>query len=1075
MLKTATAAAAALLAWNSFATDIDFHSDGRFSIGETEFRILAYNSRWHGIDNRKWLQKQQTSSGDTRTVNGFLLTEGHKAAVKQSITTLPDKRHSLSASVRFESQVELKQLCAELNTPIHKADISIDGVPLAIPEKFDKQILYSGKPRQISVAVLGIYSLLIDNLGELRIQDNRKFNTNTLSLRFGFSPQSGAITQSAIKLEFQLRKSNTTEVDTSSVVNRALRDQVAGDGKGGWTDQGPDNDLAAFTLSNLDVLGIPFSIPNAKDHSRNSIIAVAGGERGGFPLEIRLPVAKYSNMRAVNLLHSSAWTPGGKFGELEFIMADGSRQKLDVSGMNDCGDWVNPRGKDNAHVAWKIERIGSDIGIFASSFPLPKQTVESLVFRITNPRAVWLILGITLSEKPAVFPDSGMRESRITMNKEWIKLDFQNHTIPGSALDFSSLIDAPAGKYGFVTVNDKGTLSFQNAPGKRLRLHGINLCQTANFPPKEEADAIAESFTKMGFNSVRIHHHDNYFPKKDSPGTLDFDPETLDRLDYFFAACKRRGLYITTDFYTSRVFRTGDNIPGSANIHPKSLFPVSEQAMQNWRDFTRKWMTHVNPYTGMSWAEDPALVAVNLVNEDNLTRMWNSSLASRDLYAKHFETWKRANQRPNAKADNGDRDFLRFLCETQNRGLAEMSRFVKEDLKLKAPVTSLNHRYESFLTPMRSHFDLVDNHAYFSHPSFINKNWQLPSAHKQDSAISGMASLPRTMMPTRVSGKPFIVTEYNYCRPNHFRAEGGPLLGAYAALQDWDGVYRFCYSHNIKRIQSPTRATGNFESVNDPLMQLSDRIVASLFLRGDAAPAKKLHSIPVPADPSAPDTQLSFPSQFQVLGLIDRIGSHVVGSPLPDNAVSTGNAPSPDAIDDTNTAQKWKKALDDKIAVSSTGQLTLDANNNTFIVNTPLTEALTLPKGQLSTGGILAVSDADSFQTLAAISLDQLPLKNSRRILIIHLSDIVNSNVTFGDSAHTILKDLGDLPLLLRRARAKVTLSLEPGNTPSLQALNADGKNLGTVQLSQNANTWSFTADNSAIPGGVMAYELTRK
>ena len=43
----------------------------------------------------------------------------------------------------------------------------------------------------------------------------------------------------------------------------------------------------------------------------------------------------------------------------------------------------------------------------------------------------------------------------------------------------------------------------------------------------------------------------------------------------------------------------------------------------------------------------------------------------------------------------------------------------------------------------------------------------------------------------RVAGKPFLCTEYNHPAPNTYSAETFPLLCAFAALQDWDGVFAF--------------------------------------------------------------------------------------------------------------------------------------------------------------------------------------------------------------------------------------------------------------------------------------------
>ena len=39
-------------------------------------------------------------------------------------------------------------------------------------------------------------------------------------------------------------------VDFSSVANMGFADAAAGDGKGGWTDQGPENDLSMFPTGN---------------------------------------------------------------------------------------------------------------------------------------------------------------------------------------------------------------------------------------------------------------------------------------------------------------------------------------------------------------------------------------------------------------------------------------------------------------------------------------------------------------------------------------------------------------------------------------------------------------------------------------------------------------------------------------------------------------------------------------------------------------------------------------------------------------------------------------------------------
>ena len=79
------------------------------------------------------------------------------------------------------------------------------------------------------------------------------------------------------------------------------------------------------------------------------------------------------------------------------------------------------------------------------------------------------------------------------------------------------------------------------------------------------------------------------------------------------------------------------------------------------------------------------------------------------------------------------------------------------------------------------------------------------------------------MMPTLIFGKPFTVTEFNYVCPNRHRAEGGPLIGAYASLQNWDGLFRFSRAPHSAFVvkQQPLDV---FEAANDPLAQLSERL-----------------------------------------------------------------------------------------------------------------------------------------------------------------------------------------------------------------------------------------------------------
>ena len=79
------------------------------------------------------------------------------------------------------------------------------------------------------------------------------------------------------------------------------------------------------------------------------------------------------------------------------------------------------------------------------------------------------------------------------------------------ALNFSYLLDAPAGKYGRVQIKD-GHFFFEN--GKRIRFIGFNFPARANMPDHKTAEALAARLTTMGVNVVRVHAADAYVGEK---------------------------------------------------------------------------------------------------------------------------------------------------------------------------------------------------------------------------------------------------------------------------------------------------------------------------------------------------------------------------------------------------------------------------------------------------------------------------------------------------------------------------------------------------------------------------------
>jgi hypothetical protein len=147
-------------------------------------------------------------------------------------------------------------------------------------------------------------------------------------------------------------------------------------------------------------------------------------------------------------------------------------------------------------------------------------------------------------------------------------------------------------------------------------------------PEKKRAHAHVTRLVGLGYNSIRIHHHEKPILKKNGRAGIEFNREALDRLDYLIAKATEAGIYITTDLFVSRpvAWRAiGENRDGFMTMFEyKSLLVLGHPgAMSDWSRFTRAWLGHVNPYTGRTLTEEPALITLGLVNEGHLGMAWH--------------------------------------------------------------------------------------------------------------------------------------------------------------------------------------------------------------------------------------------------------------------------------------------------------------------------------------------------------------------------------------------------------------------------------------------------------------------
>ena len=238
-------------------------------------------------------------------------------------------------------------------------------------------------------------------------------------------------------------------------------------------------------------------------------------------------------------------------------------------------------------------------------------------------------------------------------------------------------------------MTGEGHFAFRDAPERRIRFFGPNLVGNSSYLDRKTADDFVTKMTRLGYNTVRFHHFENDLLDRNAKDSLTFNPKTLDQFDYLFAELKKRGIYLCLDLYASRALRPGDNIReregrsfGRYDFEIKTLVTLSPSAMANWKEFARRLLTHRNPYTGLTYAEDPALYSLNLVNENPLVSIWNRIPQLVPLFEERYVEFlkERKLDTPENRASRGGL-FIEFLNDLQIRCIEEQKRFLKEELQ----------------------------------------------------------------------------------------------------------------------------------------------------------------------------------------------------------------------------------------------------------------------------------------------------------------------------------------------------------------------------------------------------------
>ena len=360
------------------------------------------------------------------------------------------------------------------------------------------------------------------------------------------------------------------------------------------------------------------------------------------------------------------------------------------------------------------------------------------------------------------------------------------------------------------------------------------------------------------------------------------------------------------------------------------------------------------------------------------------------------------------------RDAVRFMADTEEAFIRELTDFLKKDLGVRVPITASQITYHS-PEIVAATCDYTDIHAYWQHPHFPRKPWDPVDWNLRNTPMeqSPDADALLSRAPWRLLDRPFTLSEWNIPDPHDAAASVVPFAALVAALQDWDGVFFFQYSGGDSGWY--TDKVQRFFSFNGQPAKLALLTAfAHLYRRGDLAP---LTAVAAGTARQMPPATAGF--------------THLLG------------------IDPKATTPSTVAAPPGKRLATPDGRAVWDATDPAgahVVVNTPATRAAwgliggkTFDLGgvQLALGAV-----ARNYATVVLTSLDGKPIESAQRVLLAAVGSATNPGMKWNDTRTSVGQDWGSGPAQVNGIAVTLTL---PRRHARLFALDGRGDRLAEI------------------------------
>ncbi|TWT83678.1 hypothetical protein CA13_51450 [Planctomycetes bacterium CA13] len=696
----------------------------------------------------------------------------------------------------------------------------------------------------------------------------------------------------------------------------------------------------------------------------------------------------------------------------------------------------------------------------------------------------------------------------------WFPFEPKNDFDDQGEIGLSTWLEKPAGKHGRIS-SDKDRLVYN---GESIKLWGINLCYSACMPDSRLARRRAKMYAKYGINSVRLHKY------ADGPGWagiqgqdsfLSVDADRQKQMDFFVNELKKEGIYTKLSPVFITKLGPGDlkdvpylaefgKLDGNERIETGhgSIYLSTELQDLMIRQ-TTNMLRHKNPFTGMRYADDPAIAVVELYNEDSalffgtlatiqnvrtlrlrsgerfalwLKEKYENKAALLDawgdggglnVFVKEGladESWEQnriypagnpwffdPDQLAGTQASKRQRllDTMQFLYELQNEFYSRFVKAIRETGYQGELVGSnwqagraMSHFYNLHSDAM---VGIVDRHNYFGGGT----NTQIENASMLQTPGGGSLSAGLQ----QVANRPFMLSEWGHVYPTQWGVEGPALIGAYGmGLQGWDVSYFF-------QNQDPGRFQ---DKVGDQLWEAAVPHIMGVF----PAVARQVHRNDVKESDLVVPRYVHVPSLLEgKVGFDDQMTQQqdvklFSSEDVPEQTIAVART-TIEFTDEFRSTKAFKLApnCEDATCIAIGDQLRWHLGQNSMdgyvTIDTPSTKAVVgFARGQVFRFDEVTLRSDSRFAAvyLTAQGKDET-IRSAKKLLIVAMARARNSKSKV--LADRMILKRGQSPVVLEPVNA--ALKLNTDRPFVVEKLDHDGRSTGaTIQVNDNG---SFMVD----------------